>query len=83
MEGLEDLVEDVEVAFDSTLGNNSRLFEQVVDDRGGLQGAQSIEVYLDKFAKARRVVVFERLRVSKRFKQRVGVKDLFFNRRFD
>ena len=71
----------MKVALYSELEADSALFEQVVHDRGRVKHTCWVKVHLDKFAEARRVVIFERLCVAKRFQERVRVKDLLLNGR--
>ncbi len=47
-----------------------------------MQHSSCVKVDLDELAKAGRVVILECLRVAKSLKQRVRVKNLFFNCRF-
>jgi hypothetical protein len=80
VEGFEHLVKNVEVALDTSLRNNARFFEQIIEDRRRLQSACAIEVNLNKFSEPRRVIVLESFSIAKSLKQWVRIKHLFFDR---
>src|SRR3989338_3856617 len=72
---VQEVVERVEVTLADELAGHTGLFQQVVADLSAARFAIAVEVDLKVLAKARAVVVAQRLRVTERLEQRVGLKD--------
>ena len=72
----EELVEDVEATLVGALLDDTRLLEQIDDDRSTRDESGFVEGYLDEFTETRRVVVLVGLGVTKSFQERVGLEQL-------
>eukprot|EP00964_Phaeocystis_antarctica_P122050 scaffold85740_cov66-Phaeocystis_antarctica.AAC.9 len=73
----EQLVEAVVVALLGGLLHGARFLEQVADQVGADEPIALVEMDPCELSEAARVVVHDRLRVTKRFQQRVAVENLF------
>jgi len=65
------LEENMKVPFYSLLEDDSRFFQEIIDDAGRVDLSSLLKVHLYEFPEPRRVVIFEGLRISKRLQQRV------------
>ena len=67
--GLEQLVEDVEVALNAMLEDNTRLLQEIVHNRGRVKISCHVKIHLDELSETRRVVVLESLGITEGFQQ--------------
>lgn len=72
------LIKDVVVSLADALRYDSRLFQQEIHDLGANNLAVVIELDLDELAEATRVVIAQRLGITKGLEKRVGLEHALF-----